>query len=237
MSNKIIGIARNYNNLQNSIPKKYPIFFTKPMNSIVLHGNPIKIEKEIEFNYELELGVMIGKKCSNISRNDYLDYIGGYFLTLDLTEKSTIPLIAKNQGTWTVSKGYDYSTPVGEFINKELIPDPNNVILELLQNGKRVQLGCPKDLIYNISEQISILSHTLTLHPGDLILTGTYDNIGGIRIGDTLEGLLYLNKGKTEKNRIDLNSKIDLNNADFSIKFNVEILEKDKLKSELNGKF
>jgi 2-keto-4-pentenoate hydratase/2-oxohepta-3-ene-1,7-dioic acid hydratase in catechol pathway len=228
--NKIIGIARNFSR-EGGI-KDYPVLFSKPWSTLVLPNNPIKITKDLIINYELELGVMIGKECSRIKREEYLDYIGGYFLTLDLTEKSEIPFVTKDGGTWTICKGIDYLTPIGEFIDKSSIPDPNNVVLELIQNDKIVQLGNTRDLTYTIDEQIELISYYVTLYPGDLLLTGTFDNVNPINIGDSLVGNLYALSGndslkKDKKLVLDFpyDGKVGEYNGkkpNFSIEFRVE---------------
>lgn len=235
-TNKIIGIARNFQ--RTPATKDYPVFFSKPWSSLVLNGDNIKLQKNTIINYEFELGVMISKECKRIKAKDYLNYIGGYFLSLDLTENSGIPLRTKNGGTWTLCKGYDYLTPIGEFIEKKSIPNPNNVVLELVLNGKRVQLGNTKDFTYSIDDQIEILSYHSTLYPGDLLLTGTFDNMCPINIGDKLEGNLYLNHDNSSSN----NEKLCLNienpgesgnyngrKPDFRIEFSVEE-EKEKIR-------
>lgn len=209
MQNKIIGIVKNYPNKFLS----YPVFFSKPWSSILNQdeSNIIKLKEDCKVNYEFELGVVIGKETKCIKQDDYLNYIGGYVLGLDLTELTRNPLVNKNHNSQLISKGMDYFTPLGEFIEKEKIVDPNQVFLELYINDKLVQNGKTGDLVYKISEQICILSYYTTLFPGDIILTGTYNNPNLLFPGDKIRGTSFITNNVNEKKELsNINFKVDM---------------------------
>ena len=200
--NKIIGIAKNYPTKQ--LP--YPIFFTKPWSSILSSSTSqvIKLKKEFSLstNYEFELGVIIGKTTKSIKEKDYKDYIGGYILALDLTEKTRNPMMTKTSDSQLISKGLDGYTPIGKFIEKEKIPDPNEVYMELYVNNQLVQNGKTGDLVYKISQQMVMLSEYMVLNKGDILLSGTYNNINIIRPKDRIHGVSYINSNNNNEKRL-----------------------------------
>ena len=211
MQNKILGIAKNFSPLpKNKIVKDYPVIFNKPWSTLqkIDVDNKVRIRSDLNIMYEFELGVLISKECRKVDAKNYLDYIGGYFLCLDMTEVSKVPLFNKDGGTWTLSKSLDNSTPIGSFIEKDLI-DPKNVVLELVKNGKRIQLGNTKDFTYTVDEQIEIISYYTTLYPGDLILTGFFSTVDLVTFGDNIEGNLYT--------KFDYSKEEKLNVKDYNL--------------------
>lgn len=187
MQNKIIGIAKNY--LKRACD--YPILFSKPWSSINRQGNAIRLRENCNVFYEFELGVVIGKEASKIDKSRFIEYIGGYVLALDITDMASNPMINKKPTSQLLSKGQDQFTSIAEFIDKEEVKDCNNINLELLINGKQVQLGNTKDFVCSIGDQISIISHYSTLYPGDILLTGTFANNNKLYPGDKLYGSLF----------------------------------------------
>ncbi|CAF5061834.1 unnamed protein product, partial [Rotaria magnacalcarata] len=136
---KIICIGRNYSEhaseLGNTVPTK-PIIFMKPPSAFVIEPNDIKIPSEWdEVHHEVELGVIIDKKCQNVSKEEAEEYIAGYCLALDMTSRK-LQNELKDQGLpWLLAKGFDTSCPCGDFIDKNEINLSSSVNLWLSVNG------------------------------------------------------------------------------------------------------
>lgn len=186
-----------------------PVLFLKPSTSYVTEGGVIRIPHGCEdLHHEVELGVIIGRKGSDVGVSEAMDYVGGYTVCLDMTARD-LQAKAKAEGKpWSVSKGFDTSCPVGSFIPKEQIADPHSLRIWCQVNGKMRQDGNTGDMIRPIPELISIISRVFTLEPGDLILTGTPAGVGTVAAGDSIEaGLGDLIKVKFGVERRQLQSK------------------------------
>eukprot|EP01134_Creolimax_fragrantissima_P008431 CFRG8431T1 len=188
---KIVCVGRNYvehaKELDNPIPNS-PMIFLKPPSSYLPHstGNPILLPPGNTIHHEVELGVVIGDKGTNIPVNEAMNYVAGYCLALDLTARD-IQEQARNKGhPWTVAKGYDTFTPVSEFIPKGDIADPQNVRIWCEVDEKKTQDGNTKDMIFNIETLINFISSIMTLEKGDVILTGTPAGVGPILPGQSV---------------------------------------------------
>jgi len=174
--------------LGNAVPDK-PILFLKPPSAYVIEGNAIRIPKGCSsLHHEIELGVVIGSKCSNVEPKDTMKHIGGYVLALDMTARDFQDEAKKKGHPWTMAKGFDTSCPISSFIPIDSISDPHNVELYLKVNGVTKQHGCTKDMIFNIPTLLSFISTYFTLEAGDVVLTGTPKGVGPVKAGDTLEG-------------------------------------------------
>jgi acylpyruvate hydrolase len=191
----IICLVRTYSEhakeLGNAIPPN-PIVFLKPPSCLIMEHNigNNKIEMPptcTNLHHEIELGVIIGKKGRDITTDNAMEYVSGYFLGLDMTARE-IQGEAKKQGLpWSIAKGYDTFGPVSPPINKDLIPDPSKLRMELKVNGK-IKQNCTTDLLlFNIPELLSFISQYFTLHPGDMIFTGTPAGVGPVVIGDVIQ--------------------------------------------------
>jgi len=189
LGKKIIGIGRNYaahaKELGNEAPSK-PFFFLKPTTSYVTPPNLIEIPTGSEVHHEVELGVVIGAKGKNIPVERALDYIGGYALALDLTCRTSQAEAKAKSLPWSEAKGRDGFCPVGTFLTKSQIPNPNDVTIGLRVNDATRQLDTTAKMIFNVQQLISHVSTVMTLEPGDLILTGTPKGVGPIVPGDVL---------------------------------------------------
>ncbi|KAK3797607.1 hypothetical protein RRG08_054633 [Elysia crispata] len=174
---KIVCVGRNYREhaaeLNNPVPSK-PILFLKPTSAYISAGDTIQIPRGCtDLNHEVELGVVIGAIAKDVSVAEAMNYVAGYALGLDMTARDW-QTAAKSKGhPWSVAKGFDTSCPISKFIEKEKIPNPNNLDLWLKVNGEVRQSGNTKDMIFPIEHLISFASQCFTLEPGDLILTGT----------------------------------------------------------------
>jgi len=188
---KIIGFGRTYvdhaKELNHAIPTE-PIMFLKPTTAYLQEGHPIKLPKgRTELHHEVELGVIIGKLGKDINESSAMEYVGGYCLVLDMTDRIGQSAAAKAGLSWGLAKGFDTSCPVSEFIPKDRIPNPQNVDLWLKVNGVDRQKGNTKDMIFTVPNLISWVSQYFTLEPGDLLLTGTPAGVGPVRAGDKID--------------------------------------------------
>lgn len=187
---KIICVGLNYRKHADEIKAdypKYPILFNKFNNALSAHQAKVLIPKTTErLDYEVELGIVIGKKAYNISESEALDYVFGYCVTNDLSARD----LQKRTGQWMLGKTSDGFLPIGPYIvTKEEIPNPNNLKIKTKLNGNVVQDSNTSDMIFSVPELISYISKHMTLKPGDLIITGTPE---GVIIGKPIEERSYL---------------------------------------------
>jgi 2,4-didehydro-3-deoxy-L-rhamnonate hydrolase len=161
-----------------------PYMFIKASSAVIGPWQTVVIPRETEKpDWEVELGVVIGKSARRISVDEALDYIAGYTVVndvsaRDLTRRSDYPF----KFDWFQGKSFDTFAPVGPWIvPSSVITDPHSLKLQLSVNDDLMQDGTTEELIFNIAEQISYLSDILTLEPGDLIATGTPTGVGASR--------------------------------------------------------
>jgi len=175
---KIICIGLNYRRhaIESgmAIPE-VPITFTKYNNTLTGYGNDIPLGAQGEqFDYEVELGVVIGKKCKNASKEDALDYVLGYCVANDLSCRD----LQFKTSQWLIGKSLDGFLPLGKYlVTADEIPDPQNLQLTCTLNGELRQNSNTADMIFSVAEIIEFLSKYMTLEPGDLILTGTPEGV------------------------------------------------------------
>ena len=191
---KIVCLARTYKKHaeeMNSHISKEPILFLKPSSSVIFNGDSIIIPSESNLlHHEVELGIVIGRKCKKIKKDQAKKYILGYLLCLDITARD-IQLKAKKNGLpWTISKGFDTFAPISDLILKNDVNNPNNLDLLLKINGEIKQKSNTKNMIFSVEEIIEFISNIMTLEKGDLIMTGTPEGVGVISEGDTIEAHL-----------------------------------------------
>ena len=116
-----------------------------------------------------------------------MNYVGGYTLALDMTDRAKQTWLKKRGLPWSLAKGFDTSCPVSDFIPKEKIGNPQDVQLWLKVNGTTKQDGNTNNMIFSIPTLISQISQVFTLEPGDVILTGTPAGVGPVQPGDVIE--------------------------------------------------
>lgn len=190
----IYCIGRNYaqhaKEMGSPIPKM-PLVFLKPLGAISYSDSTISIPSQSnDVHFESEIVVAISKSGKNISHSNAEDHIAGYGVGIDFTARD-IQAIAKKQGhPWSIAKGFDDFAPISEFLPSSEIEDINNMDLKLFQNGFVKQHGNSSEMIFPIPNLITFLSQIYTLHPGDLIFTGTPEGVGAVQSGDKLEVLL-----------------------------------------------
>jgi 2-keto-4-pentenoate hydratase/2-oxohepta-3-ene-1,7-dioic acid hydratase in catechol pathway len=191
---KLVCLARSYKKhaqeMDSEIPKE-PVIFLKPASSVIHNGGTIIIPKmSNNIHHEVELGVVIGKKCKNISKKDATNHVLGYLVALDITARD-IQLEMKKKGwPWTIAKSFDTFAPISEVVLKEKVTNPQNLDLSLKVNDEVRQNSNTSFMIFSIEEIIEYISNVMTLEPGDLILTGTPEGVSEIKRGDNLEAKL-----------------------------------------------
>jgi len=191
---KLICLARTYRKHaeeMNTHVIEKPLLFLKPASSVIFDGESIIIPKMSKcLHHEVELGIVIGKKCKNIAEKDAMDYVFGYLLALDITARDIQSIAKKNGWPWGIAKGFDTFAPISNVVLKKDISDPSNLDISLKINGEMRQSSNTSYIIYSIGKIIEFISKVMTLEPGDLILTGTPEGVGEIVAGDVLEAEL-----------------------------------------------
>ena len=177
---KFIGIGLNFKDHaeeQNLPIPKEPIIFSKFTSCITGPNDPIIVPKgSTHTDWEVELGFVIGKKAVNVSVEQALDHVLGFFLVNDVSERN----YQKNKGlTWDKGKGFDTFGPIGPYIiTKDELPDFQKLNMFLDVNGKRMQTGNTEKMIFDIKTLVSYMSSCMSLHPGDICCTGTPPGVG-----------------------------------------------------------
>ena len=177
---KFIGIGLNFKDHaeeQNLPIPKEPIIFSKFTSCITGPNDPIIVPKgSTHTDWEVELGFVIGKKAVNVSTEQALDHVLGFFLVNDVSERN----YQKNKGlTWDKGKGFDTFGPIGPYIvTKDELPDFQKLNMFLDVNGKRMQTGNTEKMIFDIKTLVSYMSSCMSLHPGDICCTGTPPGVG-----------------------------------------------------------
>lgn len=139
-------------------------------------------------HHEIELGVVIGSRCSRASPEDAFKCVGGYALVLDMTARDFQNELKKNGHPWELAKCFDTSLPVSDFLEPEIVPDPHNVELVCRVNGELRQKDSTAKMITKIPHLLSYISTYFTLEVGDLVLTGTPAGVGPVKHGDVITG-------------------------------------------------
>lgn len=154
-----------------------PVLFFKSSSAITGPYDPIIIPKNSsKTDWEVELAIVIGKRASYVSKEDALNYIAGYVLHNDVSERE---FQIERSGQWVKGKSCDSFAPIGPFIaTADEIENPNNLNLWLKVNGEEMQNSNTSDFIFNIEEVVSYISQFMTLIPGDIISTGTPFGVG-----------------------------------------------------------
>ncbi|XP_019892571.1 fumarylacetoacetate hydrolase domain-containing protein 2 [Musca domestica] len=194
---KIICIGLNYQDHceeQNKEPPKQPMFFSKFNNTLVgPRGNVIAHKITTKMDWEIELAVIIGEKCKDVSREKALDYVFGYSVAQDISARDWQR--SRNGGQFLIAKSMDTFLPIGpSIVHKSLIKNPHDLEMVCKINGIEKQRSNTDNMIYKIDDMISRLSESMTLQPGDVLLTGTPKGVGMyrnppeyLRVGDVIE--------------------------------------------------
>ena len=193
---KFIAIGLNYADHAKEAglePPPEPIFFTKAISCLTGPNDPVMIPRDSQkTDWEVELGIVIGKTCRYVEQADALDHVAGYVLANDVSERA----FQKELGSqWDKGKGCDTFGPVGPWlVTADEVGDPQTLDMFLDVNGTRMQTGNTATMIFPVAECIAYVSRFITLHPGDLLITGTPPGVGEgqkpdkifLKAGDTM---------------------------------------------------
>ena len=177
---KFLCIGLNYSDHAAETGAKipeHPILFFKANSAIVGAYDDVVMPRGSEqTDWEVELGVVIGKTAKYVSKDDALSYVAGYCIVNDVSERH---FQANLTGQWTKGKSCDTFGPTGPWmVTRDEVEDPQNLKMTLDVNGKRMQTGNTATMIFTVAEIIEHLSKLFTLHPGDVITTGTPPGVG-----------------------------------------------------------
>ena len=197
---KVICVGLNYADhaKESGLPlPKEPIIFMKATSSITGPDDDVQIpRKSVKTDWEVELGVVIGKKCKYVEEKDAFDYIAGYTIVNDVSERE---FQIEREGQWTKGKSHDTFSPIGPYlVTKDEIKDVQNLAMKLSVDGKVYQDGNTNTMHFQVAFLVSYLSQFMTLMPGDIISTGTPPGVG---LGQTPP--VYLKPGQVMKVSIE----------------------------------
>lgn len=192
--NTIFCIGRNYvehiKELNNEQPEE-PIIFIKPITTIIGNGQTIQLPNQSsDIQHEVELVVAISKKGKNIAQEHALDYIAGYGVGIDVTARDLQTNAKQKSHPWSVAKGFDTFAPISSFTDVSTVSDPQDLELKLEVNGLLRQQDNTKLMIFPVADLIAYISTIFTLHPGDLIFTGTPKGVSPLQAGDSIKATL-----------------------------------------------
>ena len=193
---KIVAIGLNYRDhaIESNLPiPTEPMMFMKALSSLSGPNDDVMLPKGATHgDWEVELGVVIGKTCRYVDRADALDHVAGYVLVNDVSERFN----QKQRGTqWSKGKGHDTFCPTGPWlVTPDEVGDPQDLAMSLDVNGQRMQTSNTRTMIFPVDELIAYVSEYITLEPGDLLITGTPPGVGEgkkpeaiyLKAGDTM---------------------------------------------------
>lgn len=193
---KMVCIGLNYHNhvaeVGMDVPTE-PAVFMKATSAITGPNDPVILPRGSEkTDWEGELGIVIGTAAKYVDEADALNHVAGYLVVNDVTERA---FQLERGGQWTKGKSCDTFAPIGPWlVTPDEVGDVQNLALTLKVNGDAMQAGNTSDMIFSVAKVISYLSQMMTLHPGDIISTGTPSGVGVgmkpqrfLRAGDTVE--------------------------------------------------
>ncbi|MBB6255368.1 fumarylacetoacetate hydrolase family protein [Nitrospirillum iridis] len=177
---KIVAIGLNYEDhaIESNLPiPTEPVMFAKALSSLTGPNDEVMLPRNsTHSDWEVELGVVIGKTCRYVEEAHALDHVAGYVLANDVSERFN----QKQRGSqWSKGKGHDTFCPVGPWlVTADEVGDPQDLDMWLDVNGQRMQTGNTRTMIFNVRQIIAYASQYITLFPGDLIITGTPPGVG-----------------------------------------------------------
>jgi len=182
---KLVAVGLNYADHiaeMKRTPLGTPLIWFKAPSSLLPHNGKIEIAfPEHQTDFETELTIVIGRTAKSVSAEQALDFVFGYTVGLDISDRD----LQKSEKQFGRCKSFDTYTPIGPFVYVDV--DVRDLPVELRQNGELRQHARTSQMIYSVAEIVSFASQSLTLLPGDVILTGTPSGVGPIRAGDELE--------------------------------------------------
>ncbi len=192
-----VGVGLNYHDhaAEAALPiPTEPILFAKWISCICgPNDDTLMPDGATQLDWEVELGVVIGREARNVSEQEALTHVAGYCLTNDVSERSF--QIERSGGQWSKGKGFDSFGPIGPWlVTTDEVGDPQQIDLWLAVNGQRMQTGNTRDMIFSCAQLVSYCSRVMTLRAGDLITTGTPSGVGMgmkppryLKVGDVVE--------------------------------------------------
>jgi 2-keto-4-pentenoate hydratase/2-oxohepta-3-ene-1,7-dioic acid hydratase in catechol pathway len=191
---KIICIGLNYvdhaREMGRTLPDE-PVIFLKPDSSLLKNNKPFFIpDFSGNIHYEIEVVLRISKLGRSIPEKFAYRYYDQITLGVDMTARDLQSSLSSSGMPWDISKSFDGSAPVGEFITLKEAGDVNNLPFRLEKNGETVQSGNTSRLIFNFDQIISYISDFFTLKTGDLVFTGTPSGVGPVNRNDRLTGYI-----------------------------------------------
>jgi len=179
-SRKFICVGLNYSDHAaetNAVVPPEPIIFMKSPHAIVGPDDDVEIPRGSQkTDWEVELGVVIGKTAKYVSEDEALDYVAGYCVVNDLSERE---FQIERQGQWVKGKSCDTFGPIGPWlVTRDEVADPQQLTMWLEVDGHRYQSGSTSTMIYSVRYLVSYISQFMSLHPGDIISTGTPPGVG-----------------------------------------------------------
>jgi len=198
---KIVCVGLNYRDHANEAAMKIPfepILFNKYNSTLNAHNGTIAVSKEAghQFDYETELVAVIGKEARNVSEADALNYVFGYTVGHDFSERDQ----QLRDGQWMLGKTGDGWGPIGPWLKTADQIDPDDLVLKTFVNGEERQNAHTRDMIFNVRKIVSFTSKYMTLEPGDVIFTGTPS---GVILGYPKEKQVWLKAGDKIVSSID----------------------------------
>ncbi len=177
---KFIAIGLNYSDhaKESNMPiPKEPIVFSKATTCIQGPNDGVVLPRgSVKGDWEVELAFVIGRTAKAVSEADALDYVAGYMICNDVSEREWQ---LERGATWDKGKGFDTFGPIGPWlVTRDEIADPQNLAMWLDVNGKRFQTGNTSTMIFNVRQLVAYVSFLFTLKPGDIITTGTPPGVG-----------------------------------------------------------
>jgi fumarylpyruvate hydrolase len=192
---KILAIGQNYvehNKELNSKNPTEPVVFMKPDSALLKHNKPFFIpDFTDELHYETELIIKINRLGKNIAKRYAHRYYAEVGLGVDFTARDIQRRLKASGHPWEIAKAFDNSAVIGNFLPVAEIEEIQNIVFHLDINGKTVQRGNSKDMIFPVDELIAYTSRFFTLKIGDILFTGTPAGVGKVQVGDRLEGYIF----------------------------------------------
>ena len=178
---KIVCVGLNYRDHAEeqgvALPER-PLLFAKWPNTLIANGDAIRIpaiSKNVD--YEAELGVVIGRRASDVGVDDALEFVQGYVVANDVSGRD----LQFADGQWVRGKSLDTFLPVGDLVPASEVPDPQVLPIRAILNGEVMQDSNTSNQIFGVADVVAFVSQAITLEPGDLIITGTPAGVGAFR--------------------------------------------------------
>jgi 2-keto-4-pentenoate hydratase/2-oxohepta-3-ene-1,7-dioic acid hydratase in catechol pathway len=186
---KVLCVGRNYARHVKELGgsgAESPVWFWKPESAIVRDGEPVVVPAGIgAVHHEVELAVRVGREARRIAPETALRHLDGFTVAVDVTARDLQAAAKKVGGPWDQAKGYDSFLPLGDW--HSLDRDPQSLRLRLSVNGQVRQDGTTQDMTWSVADLVAKASEWTTLHPGDVLLTGTPEGVGPLVPGDRMD--------------------------------------------------